>query len=200
MKQQQLPKTKGIKIVTPTFRVSFPALDKPRAYQDKGEPKYSIAMLFEKDDVKPIQKAILQAMAEKFGRDTKKWPKYKNPLKSGDDKSDLIGYAGKVILNAKSKDRPLVVDLDRSVLPSADKIYPGSYAKAVVVIKAVSNGSEWFVTAYLHAVQFVKNGERLGGVVNLENDFEDLSSSEIGEDDFGFSDNQNDEYDDLNFN
>lgn len=190
-------KLKGVKFSTPTFRLSFPRLKESEAYQGKGQKYYSITMLFNQDDNRDVMKqAILDAIAEKFGTDKKKWPKIKLPWRKGDDKADLAGYAGKIYASAKTREenKPVFVDSDKTKLESADKFYGGCYARAVLVAKLALSGKDWYVTFYLQGVQFVADGEPFGTGVNINEDFEDVSGAE---DDAGNFDDGFEEEDDF---
>ena len=64
-------------------------------------------------------------------------------------------------------------------MSDASKIYAGCYCQAVVVAKAVKSGTQWFITLYLQAVRFVKDGESFAGAkVDVDDAFEDLGDEE----------------------
>lgn len=195
-------KLKGVMVTTPTFRLSFPRLDKPEAYQGKGQEYYSCTMLFDKgDNIDVLKKAVHGAAVEKFGKDKKKWPDIKRPWRDGDKKSDIDGYAGTIYVSAKNMNRPVLVDRDKTKMSDASKLYAGCYAQAVVVAKAVKSGSQWFITLYLQAVRFVKDGESFAGAsVDIDDAFEDLEDEENDssnyDDDFNDDDNFEDDTED----
>jgi hypothetical protein len=96
------------KCLTPEFRVSFPAVFQPKAFQGQ-DPKYSVTMLFDKaTDLAPLKKIVRAAASETWGPDPKKWPKFKHPVfRDGDaDKPDVAGYENTIFAVAKSKIQP----------------------------------------------------------------------------------------------
>ena len=198
-------KLKGIQITTPTFRLSFPRLDKPEAYKGKGTEFFSCTMLFDKEDnLDKLKKAVTGAIVEKFGKDKKKWPKIKRPWRDGDTKTDLDGYEGMTYINTKNARKPLFIDRDKTKLSDASKLYAGCYAQAVLIVKAVESGSDWYVTCYLQAVRFVKDGESFAGAnVDIDEAFEDLEDDENDEsnyeDDSEDTDDEDDSEDDDDF-
>jgi hypothetical protein len=120
-------------LITPPFRMSYPNLIKPRPYNNKGEPRYSLDMIFDPDMMEKFwladdtvekgfrQVQVKDVLVEIF---KEKWPSGKMketlhkdgwPLKSGDklaDRQEAKGkngdaYKGKTIISAKaSKDYP----------------------------------------------------------------------------------------------
>ena len=56
------------KVTTPEFRLSFPAVFQPRAFQG-GEPKFSVSMIFAKDaDLKALKAIAKKAVEAKWGK------------------------------------------------------------------------------------------------------------------------------------
>ncbi len=181
-------KLKGVKLTTPVFIAAFPKLFKPEPYKDGGKASYQMTMLIpkeRKEDMKVFQAAATKAAIEAFGTNKAKWPTVKLPWKDGDEKTDLAGYAGHYFINAKSYNRVVVVGIDRQPVIEESEIYGGMYARAVINVKAVSNGSEWFITCYLQGVQKMKDGEPFGGGCDVESDFGDTPEGFEAADEFG---------------
>lgn len=201
MAKHKLPdKLSGVKFTTPKFRLSFPHLFEPTKYDKNSKPAYSIVMLFPKDqDLSSMKKSILSAAKEAFGADRKKWPKGLSlPWRDGDDKEDLAGYEGHFYAGAKSYNKPVVVDRDKNKIEIEDDIYGGCYARAVLVAKATEAGGKFYITLYLQAVQFIADGERFGGGVNLDEDFDDLEDDDT-DGEFEEEEIEEDEDDDMGF-
>lgn len=175
-------------------RLSFPNLFKPRAYDASQEAKYSAEIIFTKDKAPIVKKAIMAAIEKKWGSDKTKWPKgLKNPLKNGDDKSDMAGYAGHDFIKVSTKMRPVVLSPKAAAVTEEDNIvYPGCYVKVRVNAYPyfkIGNG----VSLSFDVVQKIRDGEPFTGRRAVEEDFgvledgsEDESSYSNGaEDDSG---------------
>lgn len=180
------------KVITPKFRVSFPSLEKPKAFRG-GEPKYEITMLFDKStnlsasptnkEGKPISKsmreAVKNACIDKWGDDESKWPKktLKNgkvvsairmPFRDGDrEKGDQKGYQNAIFVRAWSKadSPPGIIDQQKNPL-DGKAIYAGCYARAVLIAFAYGDpksGIKPGVSFSLQHVQKIGDGEKFGG-------------------------------------
>lgn len=196
-KRNDRPKLSGLKFVTPRFRLSFPHIFEPHAFDDKAEPKYSIVMLVEKDSTEftELRKKLRSAAAEAWGKDPKKWPKIEWPWRDGDASEDLSGYAGMYAISADSQDPPGVVNRDREDVVNQRDVYAGGFARAEVVAKAVPNvAKKNFVKFYLQHVWFLGGGEKFGPGGNAKDAFANID--EDFEDDGGDSDNDDMEFDD----
>ena len=80
---------------------------------------------------------------------------------------------------AKNKNRPLVIDRDRSILAESDgKPYAGCYVNAKVSFWAQDNQYGKRINCSLLGVQFVEHGDSFTGArVAVTDDFEDLGVS-----------------------
>jgi len=157
-----------MRITTPEFRVSFPAVFKP---QDFGnQDKYGLVMLFPKGaDI-----SILKQAAEKVAKE--RWPEgmpagLKTPF-NDQAKKDYDGYeAGATYISVRSNRRPGLIDADYQEITSTDDFYAGCWAKATVVASAYdSNGSKG-VTFYLNNIMKVRDDKRLDGGKSALEDF-----------------------------
>jgi hypothetical protein len=73
------------------------------------------------------------------------------------------GYAGMKYIKCSSKNAPDVRDADKTKLEATDgKPYNGCYGYFVVNLKGYDKGSKG-MSAYLEIVQFIRDGEVLGG-------------------------------------
>lgn len=161
---------KPLKINTPIFRLSYPTLGTPRAYQNKGKKYFSIEMLFAKDsdELASFKKEIEKVAIDAFGKDRKKWPKELVwPMFDGEDKQDSVGYNGQMFFKAKTEESKRPVLYKRDMTPAIDSdFYGGCFCDAIVNAKAVYLDGEHYITLYLGAVRFVKAGTPFGGGVS----------------------------------
>ncbi len=188
------------KCVTPEFRVSFPAVFKPKAFQDQ-EAKYSVVMLFDKkvDLSKPASKggkislkqAAFNAATEKWGP-KEKWPKgLRLPFRDGDEKEDLQGYANCTFISAASKTQPGLVDQVLRPILSEQDFYAGCYARAEVIAYAYDVAGNKGVSFSLQNIQKMRDGDKFSGRKDasevfdaIEDTSDDESNYESSEDMF----------------
>jgi hypothetical protein len=165
------------KVMTPPFRLSFPKIWEPEAYRGKGDPKYSITMLFDKGEDISVLKDAVKRVAEA------KWKSKANgknhPFKDG-DKRDYEGYQNMIEVKATRKadfGAPVVVDRNLQEILDQKEIYPGCWCRAQVIPFAYE-GSEDGVAFGLVAVQKLEDGDPMGGGESKEstiNAFDDGS-------------------------
>lgn len=184
-------------VVTPPFRVSYPAVFQPRnanASRKDQPPKmeYSLEALFPKDaDLKALKDAVVEAIKEKWGEDQKKWPtdhegksKIQLPFKKQDTKmktkEDGTKFlpepyvAGAIFANLKSKQRPGLVDAKNQPIIDEADFYAGCWARAQVNVKAWEHTGKVGVSLWLNHLQKVKDDEHLGGRIKPEDAFEPI--------------------------
>ena len=171
-----------LKIVTPPFRVSFPAVFEPSSYQG-GDPKYSVVGLFDPDKVTEADKkawASMQAIADaaskdKFKKADKDLPaNFKKPIRSGAEKEHLEGYnvPGCMFATFSSKQRPGIVDRNKQPILTEDEFYPGCWARATVTAYPYDNVGKG-VAFGLHNIQKLGDDENFTGRMAAEDDFGD---------------------------
>lgn len=158
------------KVLTPKFRVSFPAVFVPRAAMDGAEPKYSVVMLFPKTaDLSKLKAIAKQALVEKWGD---KIPKdLRSPFRDGNEK-ELDGYADCIFITASSKMKPGLVDGQKQEIISADEFYAGCYARATVNAYAYDRNGNRGVSFGLQNIQKLEEGEPFSGRTRPEDDFD----------------------------
>lgn len=189
------------RIKTPPFRLSFPVLLEPKAGNMGGAPKYSMTMLFPPGfDRRPFDAAFKEAMIEKYGADTGKWPRLKrkpndvlrsfeeynaeaNKPLEGDWKGWTMARA-----NASEKYPPGVVGPTKGsngkfpVVTDGREIYGGRWAKAVLEAYVYDRQDGKGVTLGISNVQLLKHDGKFGGAVTApEDDFDDASPEWAGE-------------------
>lgn len=171
------------KVITPKFRVSFPQVFKPKAFEDQ-EAKFSVVMLFDgKTDLKAMQKAADYAAIEKWGPKDSWSPKLKKKLKSpfrdGDEREDTEGYKGKTFVTATSKLKPQVIDLEHEpITEESGGFYAGCYAQASVIAFAYDTKGNCGVSFSLQNLIKVADGKPFSGRKDAKDDFKDLEVDE----------------------
>ena len=150
-----------------------------------GTEKYSVSVLIPKSDTKTIaaiEKAIDAAIEEgvaKFGGKKPNKAAIKLPLRDGDIERDEEAYKGHYFINAKSTTAPQIVD--QAVLPILDRsqVYSGCYARVSINFYAFNSNGNKGVAAGLGNIQFVRDGEPLGGKTSASDDFETLADDDF---------------------
>lgn len=182
------------KCVTPEARASFPALLKPKSFQNQ-EPKYSLVLLFpKKTDLSRLKECARNAAIEKWGPKDK-WPKkLRWPFRDGDEKEDLKGYEDCIFVTASSKHQPGLVDKNLEAILSEEDFYAGCYCRAEVIAFAYDQSGNKGVSFSLQNVQKLRDGEKFSGRKDaaevfdkVEDDSDDPSN--YGDDDSDDGDN-----------
>lgn len=164
------------KVLTGTFRLSFPHLDKPHAMEEGGVPKFGLVMLIDKDspDLAPLKAAAAAARDKKWGD---KPPKgMRTPFRDGNEK-DYDGYKDMIYISASSTDAPGLVDQARNAMEGR-KFYAGCYCRATIAAYGYDKSGNKGVAFGLHNVQFVKNGESFGTKRQAEDDFTEIEGED----------------------
>lgn len=133
MAQQKLQ----TKVMIKKARASYAHVFEPQAINEGDEPKYNISLIISKDDtetIDKINKAVGNAKEngkEKFGG---KIPKsLKTPLRDGDEeREDDEAYQNAYFLNANTKRKPQVLDMDGRRTDDPEDVYSGCYIHATV--------------------------------------------------------------------
>lgn len=169
------------KCKSPKFRVSFPHVFEPHAFEDQ-QAKYSIVMLFPRNEnLKELQRAVHNAAVEKWGADKAKWPKgLRMPFRDGNEKSDMAGYANTIFVSATSKQRPQVIGNKRvdgqfpTLTKEDNEFYAGCYARATLIAFAYEKMGNKGVSFSLQNIQKWADGEQFSGRKNAEDEFDDI--------------------------
>lgn len=166
---------------SPKGRFNHPHLVKPDMEGQFASKKYKTTLLIPKDtDIKELKKACAACARDAFGADVN-LKDLQMPFKDGDLKLDketqeiLDGYEDHWYITCKSNRKPTIVDRARQNM-DADLIKAGDYGR--VGLSAMSyTGSEQVkmpdgskvteeyqgITFLLEAVQFLEEGDSLGG-------------------------------------
>lgn len=175
-------KRTGTKVTTGKVRLSYAHLFEPHAMNDGQEPKYSVSVIIPKSD-KETLKAIKEATdaAKELGKD--KWKgkipaNLKTPLRDGDTEREDEAYAGCYFLNANSKNKPGIVDINVQPILDATEVYSGCYARLTLNFYPYSASGNNGIACGLGNVQKLEDGEPLGGFSRAEDDFDAVGEAE----------------------
>ncbi len=173
----------AIKLVTPVFRVSFPAVFEAKSF-DGGAAKYSVSAVWDPSKFTAAEAKQWQAILdlcdevsmERFKKKMSALPgNFKKAIRDGAEKADLAGYGeGKQFANLSSKMKPGLIGLDRAPIMDADDFYPGCYARATVTAYSYDNKGKG-VALGLQNLMKVKDGDRLDSRTDAAEDFGDVS-------------------------
>ncbi|MPM16504.1 hypothetical protein SDC9_62885 [bioreactor metagenome] len=175
-------KRTGTKVTTGKVRLSYAHLFAPHAIEG-NEPKYSVSVIIPKSDKETLQ-AIKEAVAEAKEQGKGKWngkvpANIKTPLRDGDvEREGDEAYAGCYFLNANSKNKPGVVDINVQPVLDATEVYSGCYGRLTLNFYAYNANGNKGIAAGLGNVQKLEDGEPLGGFTRAEDDFEAIESAE----------------------
>ena len=177
-----IAKRTGTKVTTGKVRLSYAHLFEPHAI-DGNEPKYSVSVIIPKSDKETLQ-AIKEAVAEAKEQGKGKWggkvpANIKTPLRDGDiDREGDEAYAGCYFLNANSKNKPGIVDVNVQPILDSTEVYSGCYARLTLNFYAYNANGNKGIAAGLGNVQKLADGEPLGGFTRAEDDFDAIESAE----------------------
>ena len=175
-------KRTGTKVTTGKVRLSYAHLFEPYAIEG-NEPKYSVSVIIPKSDKETLQ-AIKDAVAEAKEQGKGKWngkvpANIKTPLRDGDvEREGDEAYSGCYFLNANSKNKPGVVDINVQPILDATEVYSGCYGRLTLNFYAYNANGNKGIAAGLGNVQKLEDGEPLGGFTRAEDDFEAIESAE----------------------
>lgn len=164
-------------VITGKVRLSYVNIFKPRK-SDDGDEKYSVMLLIPKSDKKTV-KAILAAIeaAKEAGRTSKfggKIPKnLKITFRDGDeerDTDDQPEYEGHYFMNVSSNRQPGIVDRRLRPIIDPTAVYSGCYARVEINAAPFNAEGSKGISFYLNNVQFLEDGEPLGGTISKPED------------------------------
>lgn len=166
------------KVITGKVRFSYANVFVPTLAPGATDEKYSVSILIDKTDkatLAKIEKAVAEEVEVFKSKNAGKLPKnFKYPLRDGDeDREDDPVYAGKMFINASSKNKPGIVDANLDPLMSADEFYSGCYGRASINFYPFNVNGNSGIAAGLNNLQKLEDGERLSGGSSAEDDFSD---------------------------
>ena len=169
--------TSPTKVIVGPLRLSFVNVAQPRALEG-STPKYSVCMMIPKTDqvtqekVKgAIRAAVTQGVqAGKFKAEAAKLANFKKSLRDGDTEMSYEEFKGHMFINASTKQRPGVVNQYAQPM-DPEQIYSGCYCRVAVNFYPYNVSGNKGVACGLNNIQFVRDGEPLGGAASAESDF-----------------------------
>lgn len=195
----------GNRIILKNVRLSYANLFEPRP-ANKDDPdsqlKYSSALIIPKDHPQVEQlKTIIDALGKsRFGDNWSKIKRRGNPLKDPDadykaertrleadseDPDDAVkpdeSVQGCYVVNASSVRQPQVVDRKLQRIMDDSEIWSGCYANASLGGFAYDKDTNKGVSFGLNNVQLVREGDRLGGAPNADEEFDSMPDTEDDE-------------------
>lgn len=194
-------KKERVTLTTPIFRVGYPNLFEPRAYEEGGKKKYDVCAIFtpalytgvEKERWDALCAALDKATQSTFGMGWKEAKKvdpdtgdkaiggFKEGLYSSKKREGKPGFdPGTFYATLSTEFQPGVVKFVKGSksleiseeVGNTEEIYAGIYARATVGIYAYDGKSKG-VSIGLNNFQKVKDGERIDGRGAAGDDFED---------------------------
>lgn len=178
-----MPEKSATRVVTGKVRLSYVHLFEAYSNKPDQEARYSVTILIPKSDKVTLGKIkAAQAQAAEDGK-TKAFggtvPKnLKTTLHDGDEEADLDRnpeYAGHMYMAMSSKTRPGVVDQDLNPVLDSTQVYSGCFARVSINAFAYNTSGNRGISFGLNNVQFLEDGEPLGGRTRAEDDFADDS-------------------------
>lgn len=188
------------RVTTPEFRVSFPNVWKPKAMGEGADskPKYSVQMIFPKGtDLTEMKKFAHEVKVAEWGPDKSKWPKVRYPAFKDGNEKNLEGMKDSIIVEARTINKPGVVDRQRNEILDPSEFYAGCWARATVSCFAYNNKGNKGVSFGLLNLQKTRDDTAFSGRKNAKDDFDDLSELDIDEDNEGSGDSDELDADDF---
>jgi len=177
-------------VLTPPFRVSYPAIFQAKKNDLNGKMEYSVVALFKKgENLDKLKAAVRECIEAKLGKDQTKWPKnLKTPFRDQVEREKLNeetgkmvlpeGYeAGAIFMNLKSTQRPGLVDKDVNPIIDQSEFYAGCWAIASVNPFYYDQKGNRGVSLGLQNIQKVREGDPLGGRTKAEDDFAPIAGA-----------------------
>lgn len=179
-----------MKLQLKNVRAAFVRVFTPEDFNGDGNEKFSMTLLLPKDhpQIEEIKKGMQEVAKEKWGDKAAavyKQIQVNNKLALADgDTKDTDGFAGNYYISTSSKQRPLVIDADKTPLVEADgRPYSGCYVNAIIELWAQDNNYGKRINAQLKGVQFYRDGDAFsGGGVASADEFDDVSAGADAED------------------
>lgn len=168
--------------VTPVFRVSFPQLHEPRAFQQGQAAKYGATMMFTKDtDLSGLRKLHDEAIEYKWKGSPPK--SLRSPFRDGSEKADeWEGFGDDIIFvraTANEDYPPQVFDHSKNPINDPSHVYAGSYGRASVGAYAYDHAGNRGVAFEIYGYQKVADGEPIGSRRDTSEDFGEIDPAEI---------------------
>mgnify|MGYP002769815507 CR=1 FL=1 len=174
-------------VTTGKVRFSYVNIFEPKA-QDNGVEKYSVTLLIPKADtvtMKKIKSAIDAAKKVYSEKHNGKSAPGKTTIHDGDGVRPSDGEEfgaeckGHYVMTVSSKNKPLIVYPDKSLITEPTEVYSGCYGKAIINFFAYETAGNRGISAGLNGIMKLEDGEPLGGAVITDSDWEQDESFEM---------------------
>jgi ssDNA-binding protein len=182
--------------VTHEFRLSYPSLLEPKAFEDQ-EAKYSCVALFPKEtnlgvpaegQAYSLRRIVKNAKIEMWGKDESEWPEnIRSPFRDGDKKKGdngepPDGYADSIYCTFSNKKPPGLVDQRRRKIEDESMLYAGCWCRAEVIAFAYDQKGNKGVSLSLQNIQKVRDDDSFSGKRDASDVFTDVEGEEGDED------------------
>ena len=146
-------------IVTPVARLLWTQLSEP---DENG--KYSVKLAFDPADLDEIRDLVKKVSIDKFGQEVSNLP-FKDGNEQTNDEGEVWPWTkDKTIIVFRTKHKPGLIGpgggADRI---EADQFYNGCYVRIVTDFYGWTYKSKKGVSGSIHAVQFYRHGDKIGG-------------------------------------
>lgn len=169
-------------ITTGKVRLSYVNLFTPKAAAD-GTESYSVTLLIPKADkytINKIKTAMEAAKQAYLAKNTgKKLPTdLKNTLHDGDGEKPNGGEYGAeckncYVMTVSSKNRPVLVDVNKTPITDPQEIYSGCYGRAILNFYVYDRNGNKGISAGVNGVMKLHDGEPLSGAVVTDDMWDD---------------------------
>jgi hypothetical protein len=135
--------------------------------------------LIKKTDKVTLDKIARAIEAAKADGKVSKWnnklpAKLWNPLRDGDaEHPEDEAFAGCYFLNAKSNQKPAIVDINLNPILDKDELYSGCYGRVSINFFPYAVSGSSGIGVGLNNIQKVADGEPLSGRASADEDFSD---------------------------
>lgn len=166
-------------------RFSYTAVFQPKKNDDGTPSKYGVCIIIPKEDTETVNLVKEAIDAAKQRGKLEKWggkipANVKSCLRDGDiDREDDEAFAGCYFLNASSRNKPGVKVLEDGVVSDAldeEDFYSGCYGAVTLDFFPYESSGNKGVGAGLNNVIKTRDGDRLSGGRNADEDFADLGT------------------------
>ena len=161
------------KVVTGKVRMNYVNVFTARTIEGSSDERYSICILIPKNDretLKKINDSITKAIAISdldFSDGD-----FKLPLRDGDlDKNSNLEFKNHYFINATSKFKPGIVDLNLNEITDPNEVYSGCYGRVSISFYDFNAKGHKGIGCCLLNIQKLCDGERLGFKNNAAEDF-----------------------------
>lgn len=164
------------KVVTDKIILHHPNIFEPIKFKNSPKAKYSAVIVIppeEKETLDKINRAVNEAIIQKFGSNISEQERIMLPLKNGNDSDSLdLVYYNNYFINATNDLPPRVVNKDKLPFPNKIPVDDCTYARVVLLFKAYDFNGNKGVSCQLLKVQLFN--EKYDATKYLSSDEDDF--------------------------